>query len=58
MGLSTAAGFDYSARPGENSTVHSLHNQSRQINEVHLTIALIAAIIICLPEKPQGDCKT
>lgn len=28
----------------------SLHNQSRIINEVHLTIALIAAVIICLPE--------
>ena len=46
--------------PGQARTQQfiSLHNQSRRINEVHLTIALIAAIIICLPEKPQGDCKT
>ncbi len=29
----------------------ALHNQSRIINEVHLTIALIGAILICLPDK-------
>lgn len=29
----------------------TLHNQSRMINEVHLTIALIAAVIVCLPER-------
>lgn len=36
----------------------TLHEQSRLINEVHLTIALIAAIIICLPEKLQAECKS
>ena len=46
--------------PGQARTQQfiTLHEQSRLINEVHLTIALIAAIIICLPEKPQGECKT
>lgn len=45
--------------PGQARTQQfiTLHDQSRLINEVHLTIALIAAIIICLPEKPQGECK-
>ena len=44
--------------PGQARTQQfiTLHDQSRLINEVHLTIALIAAIIICLPEKPQGQC--
>lgn len=46
--------------PGQARTQQfiTLHDQSRLINEVHLTIALIAAIIISLPEKPQGECKT
>lgn len=46
--------------PGQARTQQfmALHDQSRIINEVHLTIALIAAIIICLPEKSQGECKT
>lgn len=45
--------------PGQAKTQQfiTLHEQSRLINEVHLTIALIAAIIICLPEKTQGECK-
>jgi len=30
----------------------TLHDRSRIINETHLTIALIAAILICLPDKP------
>jgi hypothetical protein len=28
-----------------------LHDRSRVINEVHLTIALLAAVLVCLPEK-------
>ena len=46
--------------PGQARTQQfiTLHDQSRIINEVHLTIALIAAIIVCLPEKPQGECRT
>lgn len=46
--------------PGQARTQQfiTLHNQSRHINEVHLTIALMAAIVICLPEKPQGECKS
>ena len=45
--------------PGQARTQQfiTLHEQSRLINEVHLTIALIAAIVICLPEKSQGECK-
>ena len=45
--------------PGQARTQQfvTLHDQSRVINEVHLTIALIAAIVICLPEKSQGECK-
>lgn len=45
--------------PGQARTQHfiKLHDQSRIINEVHLTIALIAAIIVCLPEKTRGECK-
>jgi hypothetical protein len=45
--------------PGQARTQQfiALHNQSRQINEVHLTIALVAAIIICLPERSPGECK-
>ncbi len=30
----------------------SLHEQSRFINEVHLSLALLAAILICLPARP------
>ena len=46
--------------PGQARTQQfmTLHEQSRLINEVHLTIALIAAIIICLPEKPHVPCKS
>ena len=45
--------------PGQARTQQfiTLHEQSRFINEVHLTIALIAAIVICLPEKSQGECR-
>lgn len=35
----------------------ALHNRSRHINELHLTIALVAAIMICLPEKASSTCS-
>lgn len=45
--------------PGEvrSQAFLTLHNRSRHINELHLTIALIAAIIICLPEKASSTCS-
>lgn len=45
--------------PGQARTQQfmALHDQSRIINEVHLTIALVAAIIICIPEKTPVECK-
>ena len=45
--------------PGEARTQEfvTLHNRSRHINELHLTIALVAAIVICLPEKVQASCS-
>ncbi len=44
--------------PGEARTQQflTLHDRSRHINELHLTIALVAAVVICLPEKAQATC--
>ncbi len=36
----------------------TLHNRSRHTNELHLTIALVAAVIICLPEKASSSCSS
>ena len=30
-----------------------LHDRSRLINEIHLSIALLAAVVICIPEKEK-----
>ena len=35
----------------------SLHNRSRVINEVHLTIALLAAVLLCLPDNLTAAAK-
>jgi hypothetical protein len=45
--------------PGEAKSQQfiTLHNRSRHINELHLTLALVAAIIICLPEKASSTCS-
>ncbi|MBL8811199.1 MAG: hypothetical protein JNM43_13565 [Planctomycetaceae bacterium] len=45
--------------PGEARTQEfvTLHNRSRHINELHLTIALVAAVVICLPEKGRAPCS-
>ena len=39
--------------PGQARTQQfiSLHNRSCVINEVHLTIALLAAVLVCLPDR-------
>lgn len=41
--------------PGQARTERflDLHNQSRQINEFHLTLALIAAVLACLPARSE-----
>lgn len=43
--------------PGKTRTQEfvALHDRSRIINEVHLTIALFAAVIACLPEKQMAN---
>ena len=43
--------------PGQarNQQFIMLHDRSRIINEVHLSIALIAAIITCLPDRSLND---
>ncbi len=37
-----------------------LHERSRHANEVHITLALLAAVFACSPEKPdsEGTCST
>lgn len=46
--------------PGQARTQEfiALHDRSRTINEVHLTIALIAAVVVCLPGKPGRPDET
>lgn len=34
-----------------------LHNQSRVLNEVHLTFALLAAVLVCLPDQLTNAAK-
>lgn len=38
-------------KPRAEPMFSTLHNRSRWINEVHLSLALIAAVIVCWPEK-------
>ncbi len=43
--------------PGQarNQQFLTLHDRSRIINEVHLAIAMVAAIIVCLPDRSLND---
>ena len=34
-----------------------LHERSRLINEIHLGLALLAAVVICIPESASGECR-